>query len=89
MMMPGLMVLTRAPRLAQRTASAIDPQRVGPLGQLVGVEGVVDLVGLEHGQIRAAPRQGWWPAPRSRSVVRAARRCPDWEAMTTPAPPGR
>ena len=48
MMMPGLIVLTRAPRLPQRTASAITRSEFPRLASLVGVERIGHLVGLEH-----------------------------------------
>ena len=48
MTMPGLIVLTRAPRLAPSDRLGLDPQRVAALGELVGVERVGHLVGLEH-----------------------------------------
>jgi site-specific recombinase XerC len=51
MMMPGLMVLMRAPRSAHRTASAM-MQSVAALGELVGVECVGDEVALEHGELQ-------------------------------------
>ena len=86
MMMPGLMVLTRAPRLAPADGFGHDPQRVAALGELVGVERVRDLVGLEHRQ-REQLVGGRGGERVSCSAVRAPRRWPDWEAMTTPAPP--
>jgi hypothetical protein len=60
-MMPGLMVLTRAPRLPHRTASAITRSELPTLGQLVGMEAVGHLVGLRvkrvdllHGRVTVA-----------------------------------
>jgi len=50
-MMPGLIVLIRAPRLPQRTVGH-HRQRVPALRELVGVERVCDLVGLEHGELQ-------------------------------------
>jgi hypothetical protein len=55
-MMPGLMVLTRA-ALGPPDGLGHHPQRVAPLGQLVGMEGVGHLVRLEHGQRQQ--RLGW------------------------------
>ncbi len=48
MMMPGLIVLIRAPRLPHRTASAITRSEFAAFGQLVGVQGVGHLIGREH-----------------------------------------
>ena len=49
-MIPGLIVLIRAPALGPADRFGHDPQRVASLGELVGVQRVGDLVGLQHRQ---------------------------------------
>src|SRR5688500_14258654 len=62
------------------------PQRVATLGQLVGMEAVGHLVGPSMGSASNSSA-GVVASAASCSAVRAPRRCPDCEAMTTPAPP--
>jgi hypothetical protein len=52
MMMPGLIVLTRAPRWGPVDRFGHHPQRVDALGELVGVQRVRHLVGLQHRQVQ-------------------------------------
>src|SRR5215212_1558431 len=49
-MMPGLIVLTRAPRLPHRTASAITAANSPSWTAGTRAGGVLDLVGLQHRQ---------------------------------------
>ena len=64
-----------------------DPQRVPALRELVGVERVGDLIWLEHGERQQVLGRGGCEG-RVLLGVRAPRRCPDCDAITTPAPPG-
>jgi hypothetical protein len=50
MMIPGLIVLIRAPHLPHRTALGHHAQRVRALGQLVRVQGVCHLIGRKQRQ---------------------------------------
>jgi hypothetical protein len=50
MMMPGLIVLTRGPPLAPPDRFGLHPKDVGPLGDLVGVQAVAELIRLQHRQ---------------------------------------
>jgi hypothetical protein len=88
MMMPGLIVLTRAPRLPQRTASAHHAQRVAALGELVCVQRVHHLVGLEERKVE----QLLHGRRRQRVVLLDGERrqtVPGCEAMTPPNPQKR
>jgi len=50
MMIPGLIVLSLAPRLPHLTASAITRSEFARFSKLVGVEGIFHLIRLEHGE---------------------------------------
>ena len=80
-MMPGLIVLTRAPRFAPPHRLGHNPQRIPALGELVSVEGVLHLVRLKHRESAAIrPRalsRGPRFAPRSARPSDARTGCDD------------
>ena len=86
MMMPGLIVLIRAPALAPAHSFRHHAQGVGALGQLVGLEGSVTVSGCNIGSARSSS-VGVSASSLSCSRVSAGKRWPDCDAITTPDPP--
>ena len=85
-MMPGLIVLTRAPRLPQRTASAITRSELPRFANWYACRESVTWSGWRKGR-PSSSSTGVVANALFCSTVSGGRRCPDCEAMTTPAPP--